>query len=95
MEYQFPKIKTDNSINQQIWKMREEMLEIEAEHSEIILAQIKGEPCDCVKLAIETLDLMQSCETTLQKLPFTKSEIDRMHKGVIRKNRERGYYEEG
>lgn len=95
MEYQFPKIVTDNTINQQIWKMREEMLEVEAEHAELILAQIKGEPVDYTNLTIEIFDLWQSLETYLQKLPLSKYEIDRLHKGVIQKNERRGYYKEG
>ena len=95
MEYQFPKIVTDNTINQQIWKMREEMLEVEAEHAELILAQIKGEPVDYTNLTIEIFDLWQSLETYLQKLPLSKYEIDMLHRSVIRKNRARGYYEEG
>lgn len=95
MDYQFPKIETSNTINQQIWKMREEMLEIEAEHSEIIVAQMMGEPYSFEDLAIETIDLMQACETLLRELPFSKREIDALHQKVIRKNRARGYYKEG
>lgn len=95
MEYQFPKIETDSSINQQVWKMREEMLEIEAEHAEIIIASVTNKPFRYSNLAIETLDLMQACETLLRKLPFSKREIDTMRNLVINKNRDRGYYEEG
>ena len=75
--------------------MREEMLEIEAEWSELLARSMRGEQVDYTDLAIEGLDLWQTIETFLQLLPFSKHDIDMLHNGVIQKNSRRGYYEEG
>lgn len=95
-KFNFPEIATDNTINQQVWKIIEETNEVQDEQIKIAKARIlKGESCPCNDLIMETLDVIQACETLLHLLPVTKAQLDRMHDEVVRKNQRRSYYKEG
>lgn len=93
--FNFPEVATDNTINQQVWKIIEETGEVQDEQIKIAKARIlRGESYPCNDLITETLDVIQACETLLHMLPVTQAQLDRMRDEVVRKNKARGYYKE-
>ena len=95
--YNFPKIAT-TSIQAQCLKIREEATEVEAEAVALRLAEIREEPKDYKALVIETLDYIHAGESMLNHLldigAVSQRFIDEAKVEVIRKNKDRGYYEE-
>ena len=92
--WNFPEIKSAGKLNSQVWKMKEEMSEVELEQVRIVRAKLRGESPSYDALVVETLDLIHACETLMHVLDVPKNRLDRMHDEVIRKNRVRGYYKE-
>lgn len=93
-KFNFPEIDTRNTINSQVWKIKEETSEVELEQVKIVNAKLRGEKPSGNALVMETLDLIQACETLLRIMDVPQAKLDKMHDEVIRKNRVRGYYKE-
>jgi len=92
MEYRFPKacFVNTNHLIEQIHHLRSELIEIEEEYDKSEMS------LDSCALAIEVLDLLHSCETTLRILELDFCiDIDDMFDHVVAKNKARGYYKEG
>lgn len=94
-KFNFPEIAANGTINQQVWKIIEETNEVQDEQIKIFKERLlNGRSLPCNDLVIETLDVIQACETLLHMLPVTQAQLNRLHDEVVRKNRARGYYKE-
>lgn len=84
-DYQFPAIKTDNTIDQQLLKIHEEINEADRENS-------WSGTCD--DLVMEVLDTIHACETLLRMVEAAYYDVDLLHEEVIEKNKRLGHYDE-
>lgn len=79
----FPKIRTSNTVTTQLLHTLDELAEVEVE----VLDNNRE------KILLESIDVIHSTMTMLNKAGYSKKEIDYAVKQVIKKNAERGYYE--
>ena len=68
----------------------EQINKIYEEVQEVIDAYAHAGSCKAV--GIELMDVIQSCETALDMLPFTDEGLEKLRAETIEKNARRGYY---
>lgn len=78
----FPKVETNNNIEEQFYKIAEELDELDSE---------LGYENNNDNIAFETYNIIQACETLLHMLPVESCVTGKTL--TIEKNKERNYYE--
>lgn len=77
------------------WNSREQMQKIKSEFKEAARAEIRyrcsHDEDERENYGMELMDIVHSAETAL-RMEFSNDEVDELHRLVIAKNAERGYY---
>lgn len=87
--YRFPAVVTDNTLREQIDKIKTEWRE--AKSAEIRYRCGGREAIEKQALGMELLDIIHAVETAL-RMEYTEEEIEELKAKVIEKNANRGYY---
>lgn len=88
--YRFPAVVTDNSLKDQMEKIKSEYRE--AKRAEICYRCGGREDIDKESLGMELLDLIHATETAI-RMTFSDQEVEELRAKVIDKNARRCYYD--